>query len=204
MGIFVSKCRTDRCEKTPAQLTAQIRTLEEQIASLNLQQEEERRENSSEVERLRRRIEDDEERMRSLEGELMASRDVEGEEWQHWLGTECLVEHMKEEQKRREVQVEKWKSLYLTIKNELDDLILRTKQGGRFILGANEDLIDRLQMEVMAKEETIEMLRSRISLMEKEEKRREREIDILRQSLKILNNTKRNGMRRNQQSRWLL
>ena len=71
-------------------------------------------------------------------------------------------------------------------------------------MGAEEGLVDRLQMEVMAKEETVEVLRSRISSMEKEGLKREREVDILRQSLRILKSSKRNGMRRKLHRHWLL
>lgn len=51
------------------------------------------------------------------------SEEGDEEEWG------CLVESIKEEQRRREGAVERWKRLYLTIKTELDDLIQRTSEG---------------------------------------------------------------------------
>lgn len=138
MGIIISKCYKEHQDSM--QLNARIQVLKEEIEKLILlrkRQEDdwrtERRKYKEECAKLRRRVKEDDERIRSLEGELLVSRENECKEWQHWLGTECLVEHMKEEQAQREVAIEKWKQLYLTIKKELDDLIVRTKQGARLI-----------------------------------------------------------------------
>lgn len=49
-----------------------------------------------------------------------------------------------------------------------------------------EEITDEIQREVKAKEEHIEILQSRLASMEQQESRREREMDILRQSLRIM------------------
>ncbi|CAL9071621.1 unnamed protein product [Musa textilis] len=151
---------------------------------------------AEEASKLGKRLKEEEDRIRCLEEEMTASRG--DKEWFR-LGTDYLVEHMKEEQARREEAVEKWKQLYLAIKTELDDLIQRTRQGERLYLGDEEGgTIERLQKEVKAKEETAETLRSRVGEMEKEACKRDREIDILRQSLRILSNKKRGRIGKNQ------
>lgn len=103
-----------------------------------------------------------------------------------------LVEKMREERASRDEAVEKWKKLYLAIKIELDDLIQRTHQGERlYWREEEEDLMEKLQRELKIKEETIELLKARLALMEQEESNREREVDILRQSLKIMSYKKK-------------
>lgn len=59
-------------------------------------------------------------------------------------------------------------------------------------------MIEGLHRELKNKEETLQTLRSRMAAMEMEGIKRDREIDILRQSLRILGNTKRNRIRKNQ------
>lgn len=54
----------------------------------------------------------------------------------------------------------------------------------------DEDDIQVLQKELKAKEDTIEVLRLRLSTVEREGTKLEREFDILKQSLRILNATK--------------
>ncbi|KAK9725571.1 hypothetical protein RND81_05G154000 [Saponaria officinalis] len=100
-----------------------------------------------------------------------------------------LVEHMKEERARRDETVVKWKMLYLSIKNELDDLIHKTHQGTLY-LRTDEDMTEKMQMELKAKDEIIEILKAQIVSMENDEHTRKRELDILRQSLKIMSNKK--------------
>lgn len=95
--------------------------------------------------------------------------------------TSCgvVVEHGRESQSET---VERWKRLYLEIKTELDDLIEsyssassagRERRCCRCSCGAEE-------------------LRGRLSAMERDAARREREMDILRQSLRILTLTDNN------------
>ena len=56
-----------------------------------------------------------------------------------------------------------------------------------------EEMIEELKMEVKAKEGCIEELKARIVFVENEEYNRAREVDILRQSLKIMSSRKASG-----------
>lgn len=49
-----------------------------------------------------------------------------------------------------------------------------------------EEIVQELRKEVKVRGETIETLKGRIALMEKQRNGKEREIDLLRQSLRIL------------------
>lgn len=60
--------------------------------------------------------------------------------------------------------------------------------------------MERLQRELKAKDETVEALRAQISAMEDMGAKREREVDILRQSLRIMSNP----IRRGNVSKWSL
>ncbi|XP_013636276.1 PREDICTED: trichohyalin [Brassica oleracea var. oleracea] len=102
---------------------------------------------------------------------------------------EWVVEQMRLERAVREEAVERWKQLYFAIKTELDDLIhttygetLRQKPHE----GEVKNTVQELKKEVKVREETIETLKGRIALMEKQRLGKEREIDLLRQSLRIL------------------
>ncbi|KAF8088514.1 hypothetical protein N665_0538s0015 [Sinapis alba] len=102
---------------------------------------------------------------------------------------EWVVEQMCLERAVREEAVERWKQLYFAIKTELDDLIhttygetLRQKPHE----GEAKNTVQELRKEVKVREETIETLKGRIGLMEKQRHGKEREIDLLRQSLRIL------------------
>jgi septal ring factor EnvC (AmiA/AmiB activator) len=70
----------------------------------------------------------------------------------------------------------------LTIKNAGERCCWRAEQG----------MIEELQKELKSKEEAIASLKEKIQIVEKEGMRKEREIDILRQSLRILSSSKRN------------
>ncbi|GKA65768.1 hypothetical protein Tco_0765475 [Tanacetum coccineum] len=102
------------------------------------------------------------------------------------------LEQMREDRAQRDEAVEKWKRLYLAIKIELDNLINKTHQGE---IGCwreeGEYLIDELRREVRAKEETIELLQAHIASIEQQESKRQREVDILRQSLRIMSHKKK-------------
>jgi septal ring factor EnvC (AmiA/AmiB activator) len=52
------------------------------------------------------------------------------------------------------------------------------------------NMIEELQRELQAKEETIKALKERLASIENEEYNKEREIDILRQSLRIMSSKK--------------
>ncbi|KFK36237.1 hypothetical protein AALP_AA4G096200 [Arabis alpina] len=101
---------------------------------------------------------------------------------------EWVVEQMCLERAVREEAVERWKQLYFAIKNELDHLI-QTTYGETLQQPPQEEgikTVQELRKEVKVKEETIETLKGRIALMEKQRNGKEREIDLLRQSLRIL------------------
>ncbi|KAL9140349.1 hypothetical protein ABFS82_14G030900 [Erythranthe guttata] len=88
---------------------------------------------------------------------------------------------------RRDETVDKWKKLYFAIKNELDHLIIQTTHQDE-----EEVLLVEMTNELKAKEERIEFLQNKLVSMELQESKREREIDILRQSLRIMShNNKR-------------
>lgn len=110
----------------------------------------------------------------------------------HMLMRNSLLEQIREEEVRRDEAIEKWKNLYFVIKNELDELIQRTNQGEGLCWRTEEvELLEDLHMELKAKEEVIAHLKEKIASMEKQEVKREREIDILRQSLKIMSYNKK-------------
>ncbi|KAL9226043.1 hypothetical protein vseg_001898 [Gypsophila vaccaria] len=103
-----------------------------------------------------------------------------------------LMELMKEERASRDETVVKWKTLYLAIKNELDELILNTHhQGTLYPRTYDKDMVEKMQSELKVKDEIIEILKSQIVSMENNEYTRKREVDILKQSLKIMSNKKR-------------
>lgn len=65
--------------------------------------------------------------------------------------------------------------------------------GERLWWGAEDVVIQKLKEELKAKEETVEALQAQISAMEDVVAKREREVDILRQSLRIMSNPIRSG-----------
>ncbi|CAD5323971.1 unnamed protein product [Arabidopsis thaliana] len=102
----------------------------------------------------------------------------------------------------RDEAVEKWKQLYLAIKNELDHLISHTtSSSGEAIMQMKLEeqeeeeteakRVEVLRDEVRVKEETIETLEEQIVLMDRQKYEKEREIDLLRQSLRILGSKKK-------------
>ncbi|KAL4295707.1 hypothetical protein GQ457_12G001620 [Hibiscus cannabinus] len=102
------------------------------------------------------------------------------------LGTSYLLEQMEEERARRDEVVEKWKQLYLAIRTELDDLIQTTHGDVIYWKTEEEEMMEEMKKELKNKEETIKTLRAQITSMEKEGFKRKREMDILKQSLRIL------------------
>lgn len=147
------------------------------------------------VRRLREKLEEKEEMICEMEEEMVATNEEE-KKWES-PGQLFLLEQMKEQQAQREEAVEKWKRLYLAIKTELDNLICRTYQGEGLWWGAEEEnMMAGLQKELKDKEATVETLKAQISAMENEEAKREREVDILRQSLRIMSNSKRGNVKK--------
>ncbi|XP_058201641.1 uncharacterized protein LOC131316338 isoform X2 [Rhododendron vialii] len=198
MGIFQSKNKKNPSGKNMIKaMREKLRHLEKEVSEIMWMRENEsgaherervvhalkegewRRERKrlkEEVRKLRKRLEEREDEM--------VMREKKG----------CLVleEQMREERERRDEAVEKWKRLYLAIKFELDDLIQRTHQEGLYWRAEEEDIVlEELQQELRAKEETIENLHTKLASMEQEKSKSEREIDILRQSLKIMSHKKK-------------
>ncbi|XP_042437697.1 translation initiation factor IF-2-like [Zingiber officinale] len=144
--------------------------------------EAERRERDEEAARLRRRLQEAEEKKATASG---------GEEGEKEKAAAAAAA-------RPEEVAGKWKQLYVAIKTELDELIQRTPQGERFYFGSEQGMIGRLRKELKTKEDTMETLKSRVKAMEQEASKRDREIDILKQSLRILSNNKKSHGRKNQ------
>lgn len=170
----------------------------------------ERKKLREEVKRLRKKVEEREE----------AKTATTTEEREYW---KWVVEEMCVERAVRDEAVEKWKQLYLAIKNELDHLIIHTtsssgknstqisvfdfkqKYGSLKWVFVGEAIMQRkleeeeeeaiksveeLRDEVRVKEDTIEKLKEKIALMDRQKYEKEREIDLLRQSLRILGSKK--------------
>ncbi|CAN7049376.1 hypothetical protein IGI04_026476 [Brassica rapa subsp. trilocularis] len=147
----------------------------------------ERKKLREQVKRLRKKVEEREE-----------AKTTTTEEREYW---KWVVEEMCVERAVRDEAVEKWKQLYLAIKNELDHLIIHTTSSSsgeatmqRQLEGKGEEeavkTVEELRNEVRVKEDTIETLKEKMALMDREKYEKEREIDILRQSLRILGSKK--------------
>ncbi|KAL1561654.1 hypothetical protein AAHA92_04331 [Salvia divinorum] len=114
---------------------------------------------------------------------------------EHKNNHECDHVVSDEEQARRDQTLEKWKELYFAIKVELDDLIQRTREEERLCwkTEGDGDVMLEMKREVAAKEERIGFLEAKLAAMERQEVKREREMDILRQSLRIMSHKKRSS-----------
>ncbi|GKV19500.1 hypothetical protein SLEP1_g29753 [Rubroshorea leprosula] len=151
-----------------------------------------------EEKRLRKTVEEKEGKIRELEENcgLVRGKCVLCDKGWPLLGSSggcssILVEQMREERAQRDETVEKWKQLYLAIKNELDDLIQKTHGDALYWRAEGKEVVEELKREVKSKEETIEALEVRLASMEREGYERKREIDILRQSLRIMSSKKK-------------
>ncbi|KAG4983179.1 hypothetical protein AAZX31_10G124200 [Glycine max] len=210
MGGSVSKSRRMSSEKYVMNLKEKVRLLQEEIKEMMYEREKETRRYErdimvftfkeadskqegkrlrEEVKQLRSLVEEKDEKIREIEVGMMEKNSEK--EWE-LMGTKLLVEQMKEERARRDEAVEKWKQLYLAIKTELDELIQRTYDGDGLYWKAEENGIqmENLKKELQEKEETIKALKTQLLSMEKEKYKKEREFDLLRQSLRIMNGKK--------------
>ncbi|KAH8495516.1 hypothetical protein H0E87_018620 [Populus deltoides] len=205
MDCFVGKKKSDQCEKGLRGLTEKVRLFQEEMEAMMYEREketrayeidmmvfafkeaeweQERKKLKEELKRLRKAVEEKDERIRVMEDRSEGEKSEKNGEF---LGTPSfLVEQMREERVWRDEAVDKWKKLYLAIKAELDDLIQKDGLYRR----AEEDMIEELKMEVKAKEGCIKELKARLVFVENEEYSRAREVDILRQSLKIMSSRK--------------
>ncbi|KAI5580489.1 hypothetical protein BDE02_08G157600 [Populus trichocarpa] len=210
MDCLGGKKKSKKCEKGLRGLTEKVWLFQEEIQAIMYEREkearayerdmivfafkraewkQERKKLKEEVKRLRKVVEEKDERIRVLEERSIGR---ESEKREGFLGTTSfLVEQMREERVWRDEAVDKWKKLYLAIKAELDDLIQKTHHGdGLYWRAEEEEMIEELKMEVKAKEGCIEELKAQLALAKKEEYNRAREVDILRQSLKIMSSRK--------------
>ncbi|KAL1154277.1 hypothetical protein V6Z11_A09G230600 [Gossypium hirsutum] len=148
----------------------------------------ERKKLKEEVKVLRKLVDEKEEKIKKMEegGSSMVMVQKCDKGWP-LLGTSYLLEQMKEERARRDEVVEKWKQLYLAIRTELDDLIQRTHDAINWKT-EEEEMIEDMKKELKSKEETIQSLKARLASMEKAGYEMKREMDILKQSFKILGN----------------
>lgn len=157
MGGVLGKRRAGHPYKKSNDLKQRIRLLEDELLELRCKRgkesgmhehearlfmgkeakwKRERKRWREEVKRLKSRLEEKDEVIEMLEerrGGLAYTVKDNKAQWQ-LLGATVLVEQMREEQALREEAVEKWKGLYLAIKAELDDLILRTHHGKMLFL----------------------------------------------------------------------
>ncbi|KAG6664592.1 golgin subfamily A member 6-like protein 22 [Carya illinoinensis] len=207
MGVNASKNKSNLCDRNVTGLMENIRFLQKAMREMTSEREkqskayerdmmvfafkeaeweQERKRLREEVMSLRKIVEEKEDRIKEM-GEKSEKKG-----WELLMGSGFLVEQMRKERARRDEAVEKWKQLYLAIKMELDDLIQRTHHGEvqYYWKAEEEEMIQELQRELHAKEETIRGLKARMSSMEHEEYKKEREIDILRQSLRIMSSKK--------------
>ncbi|XP_073119424.1 uncharacterized protein [Henckelia pumila] len=93
---------------------------------------------------------------------------------------------------KRDETLEKWKELYFAIKVELDELIQRTHGGERLCWDRKEeDIPEEHKKALKVKEERIESLEAKLASMEDQEIKKQREVDILRQSLRIMSHGKK-------------
>ncbi|XP_061976478.1 uncharacterized protein LOC133697744 isoform X2 [Populus nigra] len=208
MDCFVGKKKSDQCEQGLRGLTEKVRLFQEEMEAMMYEREketrayeidmmvfafkeaewkQERKKLKEELKRLRKAVEEKDERIRVMEDRSVGEKSEKNGEF---LGTPSfLVEQMREERVWRDEAVDKWKKLYLAIKAELDDLIQSTHRDGLY-RRAEEEMIEELRMEVKAKEGCIKELKARLVFVENEEYSRAREVDILRQSLKIMSSRK--------------
>lgn len=209
MDCFVGKKKSDQCEKGLRGLTEKVRLFQEEMEAMMYEREketrayeidmmvfafkeaewkQERKKLKEELKRLRKAVEEKDERIRVMEDRSVGEKSEKNGEF---LGTPSfLVEQMREERVWRDEAVDKWKKLYLAIKAELDDLIQRTHREDGLYRRAEEEMIEELKMGVKAKEGCIKELKARLVFVENEEYSRAREVDILRQSLKIMSSRK--------------
>ncbi|KAI4345964.1 hypothetical protein L6164_013047 [Bauhinia variegata] len=215
MGVTISKNKRYLYEKDAMILKGKLKLLQEEVKGMVCERDkqsrryerdimvftfkeadwkQERERLREEVEQLRKKMEEKEERIREMREALMEGENG-GNEWES-KGTKLLVEQMEEERARRDEAVEKWKQLYLTIKTELDDLIQRTYEGDGLHWKSEEANIqmENLQKKLQDKKETIIVLKAQLASIKQEKFKKEREFDLLKQSLRIMNGNKKKSV----------
>ncbi|XP_038721365.1 uncharacterized protein LOC120013584 isoform X2 [Tripterygium wilfordii] len=212
MGSCGSKCTSEEYNKVVVRgLREKIRLLQGEIKGIMIEREreirayegdtlvfafkeaewkQEKKRLKGEIKTLKKVLEEKEDKIREIEvvGER-SNKESDGVEDDDQCQWQLQLEQMREERVWRDEAVEKWKQLYLAIKTELDDLLQRTHihHGDRLHWSGEEEEMKR---ELKAKEAAVEALKARLASMEKEEYKRAREVDILRQSLRIVSHKK--------------
>lgn len=151
--------------------------------------------------RERKRLRDEVKKLEVKQGNIkgfMEHEELGGDkDWNDWkmLENSYVMECIREERLRRDEAVDKWKRLYLAIKTELDHLIKMTHQEERMAWRLEEtNLMSELHRQLQVKEDTIEQLWEQLASKEKENWRLERQVDILKQSLRIMTHRKGKNM----------
>jgi hypothetical protein len=153
-SVSVSKNNKKKCsQKYVMNLKEKVRILQDEIKEMMCEREKESRNYEreimvftfkevdwkqemkrmrEEVKELREMVGEKEKKIKEMEDVGMVEKNCETE-WE-LMGTKLLIQEMKEDRTRRDEAIEKWKQLYLAIKNELDDLIQRTYDGKQIII----------------------------------------------------------------------
>ncbi|KAF5736686.1 golgin subfamily A member 6-like protein 1 [Tripterygium wilfordii] len=193
MGSCGSKCTSEGYKVEVRGLREKVRLLQEEIQGIMIEREIEDRKyegnmvvfafKEAEWKQEKKRLKDEIKGMKKvLEEKEDKIREIEDDDRCQW---QLQLEQMREERAWRDEAVEKWKQLYLAIKTELDDLIQRTHiHHGEGLHWRGEE--EEMKIELKAKEAAMEALKARLASMEQEEYKRAREVDILRQSLRIV------------------
>ncbi|GAV70456.1 hypothetical protein CFOL_v3_13954 [Cephalotus follicularis] len=211
MGGFASKKKSNDYEEYVRSLIEEIRVLKGEMNEMmcvrkkesrahegdlmayafkEAEWKQERKKLKEKVKKLKKRMDEKEEKIRGIK-DVMVNGERSEKDWQFLGTTSSFVEQMREERAWRDEAVEKWKRLYLAIKTELDDLLHKTDRGdGLYGRTEEAEMIEELREDIKAKEEMMEVLKSRIATMENQIYKREREIDILKQSLRIMSSKK--------------
>ncbi|WCJ24162.1 hypothetical protein M5689_006143 [Euphorbia peplus] len=198
-----NKSKNKQCEKQLRGLHGKVRILEEEIKEMMCVRDKESRNyerdemvfafKEAEWKQEKKKLKDEVRRLRKMleDNSKMGEKNWSITSSVNSVASSMVVEQMKEERLWRDEAVEKWKKLYLAIKTELDDLLERTHPGdGLYSKAEEEEIIEQLKMEVKCKDKTMEELKAKLAAVEKEEYKRAREVDILRQSLRIMTSKK--------------
>ncbi|KAH0739041.1 hypothetical protein KY290_037746 [Solanum tuberosum] len=208
MGSFQTKDKSQPKDKVVEVLKYNVRFLQGEVNEIMCMREHESQVNAQEmiifalkegewkkekkklkeeVKKLKKKLEEKEEEEEEEKCKGIEDLSVkEDKEW-HQLATSYLLEQIRNEEARRDEAIEKWKQLYFAIKIELDELIHRTNQGRGLCWKTEQmELLEEMHRELKEKEEKIALLKEEIASKEQQELKREREVDILRQSLKIM------------------
>ncbi|KAG5588312.1 hypothetical protein H5410_048746 [Solanum commersonii] len=193
MGSFQTKDKSQPKDKVVEVLKYNVRFLQGEVNEIMCMREHESQVNAQEMiifalkegewKKEKKKLKEE---VKKLKKKLEEKEEEKKRKW-HQLATSYLLEQIRNEEARRDEAIEKWKQLYFAIKIELDELICRTNQGRGLCWKIEQmELLEEMHRELKEKEEKIALLKEEIASKEQQELKREREVDILRQSLKIM------------------